>query len=70
MKYAVVFEKSSRNFAAYVPDLPGCVATARTRPAIEKRIREAIAFHIEGLKLEGEPIPPPEAWTELVEASA
>jgi predicted RNase H-like HicB family nuclease len=68
MKYAVVFERSERNYAAYVPDLPGCVAAGKTRAAIERNIREAIAFHIEGMKRAGEPIPEPAAWTELVEA--
>ena len=61
MKYAVVFEKSPNNYAAFVPDLPGCVATGRTRTAVEKNIREAIAFHIEGLRDEHEPIPEPAA---------
>jgi predicted RNase H-like HicB family nuclease len=69
MKYAVVFEKSANNFAAFVPGLPGCVATGKTRRTIEKSIREAIAFHIEGLREDGEPVPEPEVWTELVEAS-
>jgi len=69
MKYAVVFEKSANNYAAFVPDLPGCVATGKTRRTVEKNIREAIAFHIEGLRQDGEPVPVPEAWTELVEAA-
>ena len=68
MKYAVVFESSTQNYAAYVPDLPGCIATRDTRDEVEANIREAIAFHIEGLKAEGEPVPSPSAWTELVEA--
>ena len=68
MKYAVVFEKSTRNYAAYVPDLPGCVATGKSRDEVERRIREAIAFHVEGLRAEGEPVPAPAAWTELVDA--
>ena len=50
MKYAVVFEKSANNYAAFVPDLPGCVATGKTRRTVEKNIREAIAFHIEGFE--------------------
>jgi predicted RNase H-like HicB family nuclease len=70
MKYAVVFEKTNNNYAAFVPDLPGCIATGKTRNAVEKNIREAIAFHIEGLRDEGERIPEPEAWTELVEVPA
>jgi predicted RNase H-like HicB family nuclease len=68
MKYAVVFEVSSNNYAAYVPDLPGCVATGLSREEVEVNIRKAIAFHLEGLREEGEPVPPPSAWTELVEA--
>jgi predicted RNase H-like HicB family nuclease len=68
-KYAVVFEKSPNNYAAYVPDLPGCVSTGASREEVERNIREAIAFHIEGLLIEGEPIPEPTSWTEVVEAS-
>jgi predicted RNase H-like HicB family nuclease len=70
MKYAVVFEKTPNNFSAYVPDLPGCVATGADRAAVERRIREAIAFHLEGLRAEHLPIPAPTTWTEVVEASA
>jgi predicted RNase H-like HicB family nuclease len=68
--YAVVFEAAPNNFAAYVPDLPGCVSTAKTREEIERNIREAIAFHIEGLRLIGEPVPEPSAWTGVVEQVA
>ena len=57
MRYAVVIENAGSNFSAYVPDLPGCVATDRTRSAVEKTMREAIEFHLEGIswKYEGEP---------------
>lgn len=65
--YTVVFEQTPRNFAAYVPDLPGCVATARTRRGIERLIREAIVFHIESLREHGEAIPEPAAWADTVE---
>ena len=61
MKYAVVFEKAPSNFAAYVPDLPGCVATGATREEVERNIREAIVFHIEGMRLEHLAIPEPSA---------
>ena len=61
MKYAVVFEKAPSNFAAYVPDLPGCVATGVTREDVERNIREAIVFHIEGMRLEHLAIPEPSA---------
>ena len=66
-QYAVVFERSPNNFAAYVPDLPGCVSTGATRDEIERNIREAIALHLEGLKIEGIPIPEPTSWAELVD---
>ena len=66
-KYAVVFEKSDNNYAAYVPDLPGCVATGKTRGDVERHIREAIAFHIDGLRLQGEAKPEPVTWAELVD---
>jgi predicted RNase H-like HicB family nuclease len=49
MKYAVVYERSPRNYAAYVPDLPGCIATGKTRPEVERRIRSAIKMHLDGL---------------------
>ena len=50
MRYAVVIEKANGNYSAYVPDLPGCVATGETVEAVEREIRAAIRFHIEGLK--------------------
>ncbi len=66
-RYAVVFEKGDNNYAAYVPDLPGCVSTGKTREDVERNIREAVAFHIEGLRLTGQPVPAPTAWVEEVE---
>ncbi len=57
MKYAVVIEATPNNYAAYVPDLPGCVATANTRAELIEEIREAIEFHIEGLREDGEMVP-------------
>ena len=68
MQYTVVFEKSPNNYAAYVPDLPGCVATGATKSEVARLIREAIALHLEGLHEDGLPTPPPQAWTELVKA--
>ena len=53
MKYRVVIEKGPRNYSAYSPDLPGCVATGRTRADVRNRMREAIAFHLEGLNRRG-----------------
>ena len=58
-KYLVVFEKTKSGYSAFVPDLPGCISTGRTRKDIEKNIQEAIEFHVEGLKLDGEKIPEP-----------
>lgn len=69
MRYAVVIEKSPSNFAAYVPDLPGCIATGQTVAETESLIREAIEFHIEGLKADGLPIPIPSSQVEYVEVS-
>lgn len=69
-EYVVILEKGKGNWSAYVPDLPGCVATGRTRATVLKRIREAIQFHIKGLKAEGEPVPAPSVSAELVKLSA
>ena len=68
LKYTVVFEKTPSNYSAYLPDLPGCVATGATRDEVERNIREAVTFHIDGMRQDGLPIPEPAAWTELVEA--
>ena len=69
-EYAVVFEKGEKNWSAYVPDLPGCIATGDTREEIETTIREAIEFHIEGLKLHGDPVPEPVSEAQNVRVSA
>jgi predicted RNase H-like HicB family nuclease len=58
-EYTVIYEKGRRNWSAYVPDLPGCVASARTQKDLHRVIREAIEFHIEGLVLHGDPVPKP-----------
>lgn len=68
MRYAVVIEKAAGNYSAYVPDLPGCVATGQTVAAVEAEIREAIRFHIEGLKEDGLTIPEPISIAEYIEA--
>ncbi len=57
MKYAIIIEKGEASYGAYVPDLPGCVAAAETREEVRKLIQEAIEFHLEGLKEDGQPIP-------------
>jgi predicted RNase H-like HicB family nuclease len=68
MRYAVVIEKAEGNYAAYVPDLPGCIATGDTVAAVEQEIREAIRFHIDGLKADGLPVPAATSIAEYVEA--
>jgi predicted RNase H-like HicB family nuclease len=68
MRYAVVIEKAGENYSAYVPDLPGCVATGPTIEAIEGEIRDAIRFHIAGLKEDGLPVPPATSIADYVEA--
>lgn len=67
--YSVVYERSPRNWSAYVPDLPGCIATGRTRDEVEIRIREAIRMHIEGMRDAGLPVPEPVTETGAVEVS-
>jgi predicted RNase H-like HicB family nuclease len=68
MRYAVVIEKADGNYSAYVPDLPGCVATGTTIKDVEAEIRAAIRFHIDGLKADGAAVPAPTSITEYVEA--
>jgi predicted RNase H-like HicB family nuclease len=68
MRYAVVIEKAGENFSAYVPDLPGCVATGVTIKDTAREISGAIRFHLDGLREDGSPIPEPSAVCEYVEA--
>ena len=68
MRYAVVIEKAETNYSAYVPDLPGCVATGATVKDVEIEIRDAIRFHIDGLKQDGLPVPSPTSIADYVEA--
>jgi predicted RNase H-like HicB family nuclease len=68
MRYAVVIEKAETNYSAYVPDLPGCVATGSSVKEVEKEIRDAIRFHIEGLKEDGLPVFAPSSIAEYAEA--
>ena len=70
MRYAVVIENAGNNYSAYVPDLPGCVATGSTIEATEKAIRDAIEFHPEGLRADNLPIPPPSSRVDYVEVAA
>ena len=70
MRYAIVIEKAETNYSAYVPDLPGCVATGASIQEVETEIREAIAFHIEGLREDGSLVPVPSSQVEYIEIAA
>lgn len=70
MRYAVAIEKAEGNYSAYVPDLPGCIATGTTVEEAESRIREAIEFHIEGMREDGIAIPTPVSRVEYVDTAA
>jgi predicted RNase H-like HicB family nuclease len=70
MRYAIVIEKAENNYAAYVPDLLGCVATGTTIEETEQQIREAIEIHIRGMREDGLPIPEPSSQVEYVEVAA
>ncbi len=67
MRYAVVIEKGARNFSAYVPDLPGCVSVGDIPDEVKAEIREAIEFHLEGMRADGLPVPKPTSSAEYVE---
>jgi predicted RNase H-like HicB family nuclease len=70
MRYAIVVEKAANNYSAYVPDLPGCVATGYTIDETEREIREAIEFHIEGMIEDGLPIQQPTCTVQYIEIAA
>ncbi len=70
MRYVVVIENAGSNFSAYVPDLPGCIATGATLPDVEAAIRQAIELHLDGLREDGSPIPPASSKVEYVEVAA
>ena len=68
MKYAVVYEQTPRNWSAYVPDLPGCVATGQTREEVERLITDGIRLHIDLMQQSGEPVPAPTTRVGSVDA--
>ncbi len=70
MHYLVVVEKSPHGYGAYVPDLPGCVAAGESREEVLRLVREAIEFHLEGMRMAGETIPEPASQAEIVEVRA
>jgi len=69
-RYGIVIEKAAGNYSAYVPDLPGCVSTGRTIEELRRNIQQAIELHIEGLRRDGDPVPPPTTLCEYIEAAA
>ena len=70
MRYAVVIEEAQGNYSAYVPDLPGCIATGETVAEVQQLIREAIELHIAGMREDGLPVPPPSSQVEYVQVAA
>lgn len=70
MRYMVVVERGASSWGAHVPDLPGCIAVGDTREEVMRLIREAVAFHLEGLAEDGQPIPPPSSEGEFVDVDA
>jgi len=70
MRFAIVIERAENNFSAYVPDLPGCVATGTTVEDVEAQMREAIEFHLDGLRQDGTAIPQPSSRVEYIEVAA
>lgn len=69
-RYLVIIEQTATGFSAYSPDLPGCVATGRTRAVVEANMREAIEFHIDGLREDGFEVPPPQSDSAYVDVAA
>jgi predicted RNase H-like HicB family nuclease len=69
MQYLAVIEKTRRNFSAYLPDIPGCVATGKTKEEVKQTLAKALLMHFKGLEEDGEPIPKPIAYADYVEAS-
>ena len=69
-RYLVIIEESSTGFSAFLPDLPGCIATGATRDDVETRMKEGVEFHLEALRESGEPVPPPRSTATYVEVAA
>ncbi len=69
MRYAMIIEKGERNYSAYLPDLPGCVATGETVEEVKERMRGAIDLHLRGMREDGLPIPEPTSMADYVEAA-
>lgn len=70
MRYAIVIEQAGNNYSAYVPDLPGCIATGATKAEVEALIHDAIELHLAGLREDGTAVPPPSSQVEYIEVAA
>ena len=70
MKLLIVVEKSGKGYSAFAPDVPGCIAAGRSREETERLMREALEFHLESLRQDGLPVPPPESYATYVEVAA
>jgi predicted RNase H-like HicB family nuclease len=70
MRYAVVIETAEENYSAYVPDLPGCIATGSTVAEVQQSIREAIELHLSGMREDGIPLPPPSSQVDYIDVAA
>lgn len=70
MRYAIVIEHAGNNYSAYAPDLPGCVATGASIPEVENKMREAVEFHLSGLREDGVAVPAPASRVNYVEVTA
>ena len=68
VRYAIIIERAHENFSAYAPDLPGCVATGRTVEEVTREMREAIQFHLDSMREDGEPVPQPTSLCDYIEA--
>ncbi len=69
-RYLVVIENAGANYSAYSPDLPGCVTSGATPEEVRRNMSEAIEFHLEGLRQDGQPIPPPSSSSEVIDVQA
>jgi len=69
MRYAMIIEQGERNYSAYLPDMPGCIATGKTIDELKQRMSEAIELHLRGMREDGLPIPDPTSLAEYVEAA-
>jgi predicted RNase H-like HicB family nuclease len=69
-RYLIIIEEAESGFSAFLPDIPGCIATGATRDEVESAMQEGVAFHLEGLRESGEPVPPPRSTAAYVEVAA